>query len=231
MQARDVMTTQVVSVAPDTPVPEIARRLVENRISAVTVESQGRLVGIVSEGDLMRRPESGTDRRATWWLSILSVGEEQAAEFVKSHGRLAQDVMTRQVLTVAEDTPLEAVATLLERHRIKRVPVVREGGVVGIVSRANLLHGLAAAKPAPEPSADDRTLRTRVLDVAKGCGANLVYVNAVVSGAVVQLWGGVESEVQKKAIRVAAESVPGVKAVEDHLWVIPERVRGALGAQ
>lgn len=127
MQARDVMSTNVITVQSDATVQDIAKRLVENRISAVpVVERGGRLVGIVSEGDLMRRTESGTERHPTWWLFLLAAPEETARDYVKTHGRCAVDVMTRRVITVNEDTPIQEIAETLEKNRIKRVPVCTE---------------------------------------------------------------------------------------------------------
>ncbi|WP_333845235.1 CBS domain-containing protein [Pelomicrobium sp.] len=227
MQAKDVMTTPVVTVKPETQVSEIARLLLERGISAVpVVDAQERLLGIVSEGDLMRRPESGTERRPSWWLALLSDPREEAREYVKSHGLHAQDIMTRDVITVEEDTPLQEIAALLEKHRIKRVPVVRNGKVVGIVSRANLLQALVAQPPAKEISADDRTLREAVLKAVQSVGAGAVFVNAVVSEGVVHLWGITAFEEVKNAIRVAAERVPGVKQVKDEIKVLPHRAMG-----
>lgn len=227
MQAADVMTTQVVFVAPETPVAEVARCLVERRISAVPViRPDGRLVGIVSDGDLMRRAELGTERHPARWLA-----DDRARDFVKSHGLVAGDVMTGNVVTTTEEASLEDVATLLERYRIKRVPVLRGGRVVGIVSRADLLHGLVALQRAPAAPVSDRRLRTLIMETAAASGSDLLYVNVVVAAAVAELWGGVRSTEQKEAIRIAAASVPGVKAVEDHLWVLPEQVRGQLGSQ
>lgn len=227
MQAADVMTTHVVFVAPETPVAEVARCLIERRISAVPViRPDGGLVGIVSEGDLMRRAEMGTERHPARWLA-----DDRARDYAKSHGPVARDVMTRDVVTATEETSLEDVATMLERYRIKRVPVVRAGSVVGIVSRADLLHGLVALQRGPSAPASDRRLRTLVMQAAAASGSDLLYVNVVVAAAVVELWGGVRSQAQKEAIGIAAASVPGVKAVEDHLWVLPEQVRGQLGSQ
>src|SRR6266536_3997807 len=152
MQARDVMTTRVVTVEPDTAIEEVAKRLFENRISAVpVVEGDGRLVGIVSEGDLMRRPESGMERRPSWWLSFLLLPEQSAASYVKAHGRHAKDVMTRNVIMVEDSARIEGIAEILEKHGIKRVPVIREGKLVGIVSRADLLHGLVARQTGVSP--------------------------------------------------------------------------------
>src|SRR3972149_2283575 len=153
MHAKDVMTTQVVTVSLDAPVAEIAKQLVQRRISAVpVVDADGRPVGIVSEGDLMRRPETGGERHPSWWLALVAEAETQDREYVKSHGGRARDVMTRDLVTVTEEASLEEIATLLEKHRIKRVPVVREGKLVGIVSRANLLQGIVARQCVPQPS-------------------------------------------------------------------------------
>ena len=163
MQARDVMTTQVITVAPDTDVREIAKRLLESGISAVpVVERDGRIIGIVSEGDLMRRSESDTERRSSWWLSLLLLPEQKAIDYVKTHGHRAADVMTRRVITANDDASLEEVAEILEKHRIKRVPVVRDDKLVGIVSRANLLHGLVARQTGAKPSTDDWKIKAAV---------------------------------------------------------------------
>lgn len=161
MQAADVMTTNVITVQPDTGVREIARLLLKHRISAVpVVDTEQRARGIVSEGDLMRRAENDTDRRHSLWLEVIFSTPEKAADYIKTHGRTADDVMTRDVVTVKEDTPLHEIVGLLERHHIKRAPVTRDGRLVGIVSRANLLHGLAAkaAESAGPSSSDDQTI-------------------------------------------------------------------------
>lgn len=224
MLAKDVMTTNVVTVGPETPVPEIAQLFLKHRISGTPVVGpDGRLLGIVSEGDLLRRAETGTERHRSWWLTLVGGAEELAREYVKTHGRRAADVMTREVVTVAEDTPAAEIARLLEERRIKRVPVVREGRVVGIISRADLLRGLASWTPVEAPaSADDRALRERVLKSLRSAGlAAPALVNAVVTEGVVHLWGAVESEEERRACRVAAESVPGVRAVENHVGVTP----------
>ena len=232
MKARDVMTDDVISVDPETSVQSIARLLLERRISAVPViGSNGRLLGIVSEGDLMRRSETHTERRA-WWLEFLNGGEGGAERYLKSHGLVARDVMTPRPVTVSESTPLEKVATLLERNRIKRVPVVRGSKVVGIVSRANLLHALVAA-------ADGRTRRRKTSAVSRkdvireirAAGQSLDYVNVVLEGSTVYLWGGVKSDPERKAIALAARRSPGVSEVRNHIAVMSPRLIGSLGAQ
>lgn len=221
MRAKDVMTTNVISVGPDTEVRTVARRLIERRISAVpVVDHEDRILGIVSEGDLMRRPESDTERHPSWWLALLAMPEEKARDYLKSHGLTAKDLMSRDVVTVAEDTPLVEVATLLERHRIKRVPVVREGKIVGIVSRANLLHGLVAREAAPAATQDDAAIRQHVIDNAKKAGIDEGYINVVVAGGIVHIWGLVDSDAEKEAVRVAAETAPGVSAVENNVGVL-----------
>lgn len=225
MQAKDVMTSPVVTVAPDTPVAEVARLLLERHISAVpVVDADGRLVGIVSEGDLMRRPESGTDRRHAWWLALVSDPRQDAVEFLKTHGLHARDVMSHHVVTVGEDEPLDRIADLLERHGIKRVPVVRDGKVVGIVSRANLLQALVARPQPPAGQADDRALREAVKAAIAATGARALYVNVVVSDGVAHLWGLAYTDAEREAMRVAAEGVPGVKAVEARINLLPRGV-------
>src|SRR5690606_24225773 len=188
-----VMTTNVVSVTPDTPVEEIAKVLLDHRISAVPViDADGHVAGIVSEGDLMRRPESGTHRHSTWWLSLLASPAQQATEYVKSHGRKASEVMTQPVITVAEDTRLEEVADILERLRIKRVPVLRGNEVVGIVSRANLLHGLVTAKLPDTVTSDDETIRASLIEsIRKETGVQDQYLNVTVADGTAHLWGAV----------------------------------------
>lgn len=231
MKAKDVMTAPAVSVGPTTPVPAIARLLLARHISAVpVVDGLGSVIGMVSEGDLMRRPESETEGAASWWLALLAGPEERAARYLRSHGLEARDVMTREVFTVNEEASLEEIATLLERHHIKRVPVLRDGALVGIVSRANLLHGLVARAPTGRASRNQRApTRTAVLAAIRAAELPTDYVNVVVAEGVAHLWGGVESRTEADAIRLAAERTPGVRRVEDHLFVMPMRLIGAMG--
>jgi CBS domain-containing protein len=222
MRARDIMTRHVITVEPETDVREIAKRLVDNRISAVpVVDAGGALVGIVSEGDLMRRPESEMESHPSWWLSLLLLPEEQARKYVKTHGRHARDVMTRRVITVDEDASLEAIADTLEKHRIKRVPVAREGKVMGIVSRADLLHGLVARQSDAGSSIDDRAIKKAIERALADAGVMGRCLNIVVSGGIVHLWGAVITPDEKEAVRVAAENASGVKGVRDHLHALP----------
>jgi CBS domain-containing protein len=219
MKAKDIMTTKVATVGPDMPVNAIAALLLERHISAVPViDDDRRILGIVSEGDLMRRGE--TERRPSWWLAAFSNAEELAREFTKTRGIRAKDVMTREVLTVTEETPIATIAELLEKRRIKRVPVVRDGRIVGIVSRADLLRALAVQdiKPMVPVTQDDRVIRDQLLAVLKRePWADTHLLNILVSDGVVHLWGLVGSDAEQKALRVAAETIPGVRGVEDHL--------------
>lgn len=224
MKAADVMTRHVVSVTGDVSVRSIATMLLEHGISAVpVVDTDGKVIGMVSEGDLMRRHETQTERRRPWWLRVFADPETTAGEYAKAHGRTAREVMTRDVIQVSEDTAVDAIADLLERHRIKRVPVTRDGRLVGIVSRANLLQGLASAPGLrPEIAADDRAIRLQLAGEleARGFGAG-VAPNIVVHDGVVHLWGSVASSTERNAVRVAAESIPGVVRVVDHTIVPP----------
>jgi CBS domain-containing protein len=217
MKAAEVMESHVVSVRPETTVCDVARELVARKISAVPVlEDDGKLVGIVSEGDLIRRVESGTERHRSWWLELLTTSEQLATEYVKSHARYAGEVMTRQVVTVEEDTPLAKIAHLFEHHNIKRVPVVRNGKMVGIVSRLDLLHVLANLHSKSAPIMDDAGIHAEVLRQLKPehWFASAQVEISVRDGAV-KIEGIVMSQEQRAAIRVAAENVPGVRNVSD----------------
>ncbi|HXF86981.1 MAG TPA: CBS domain-containing protein [Xanthobacteraceae bacterium] len=224
MKASDVMVTNVISVGPNACVQDVAHILLTNHISAVpVVDADGRIVGIVSEGDLMRRAETGTLRRRPWWLAVLTGREGLAAEYVKEHSRKVADVMTRNVVTVQPDTPLAEVAAILERNRIKRVPVVKDGKIVGIVSRANLLQALASLRKQIEGiTPSDAVIRERVIEKLKAePWARPSLINVIVQNGTVDLWGVVDSQTEKKAVRVAAEVTPGVTAVNDNLIIRP----------
>lgn len=226
MQAIDIMTPNVVCVDADTNVRDIAQLLLEHRISAVPViDDERKVLGIVSEGDLMRRVKEDANNSRSWWLSLFTGGKD-AGEYVKSHGRKAHEVMTPNPLTVEENAPLHTIARLLEKHHIKRVPVVREGKLVGIVSRANLLQGVANAVVAPtESPADDRQIREAILEeVRKHAGVRTETISIIVDGGAAEIWGLVESLDQKQAVTVAAENTPGVTKVENNLGMMP---RGA----
>ena len=224
MKAADVMVSAVISVRPNARVEEVASTLLANRISAVPViDEQGELLGIVSEGDLMRRAEAGTDRSRSWWLEYLTGKQVLAAEYVKSHSHKITDVMTRSVITATPETPLGEIATLLERNRIKRVPIVQNGKVVGIVSRANLLQALARmpAKDATTTHANDSEIRDKVLSLLNGELWRPLLLNVIVHDGNVDLWGFVTSNDEKKAARIAVEGIVGVKSINDHLTIPP----------
>jgi CBS-domain-containing membrane protein len=222
MKATDVMATNVITVRPDTPVATIAEVLLANRISAVpVVNDKNVLVGIVSEGDLIHRVEAGTERHRSWWLELLTGKETLAHEFVMSHARKAADVMTRPVISVQPDTPLGDIASLLEKHRIKRVPVASNGKIVGIVSRANLIQALVNLNRAKtEASVDDLTLHSNILEQLRSKPwVDPSTISILVNNGSVELWGIVDSETEKNAIRVAVEVTPGVRQVANKLVV------------
>lgn len=233
MQAKDVMTPWVATIDPDSTIRDAAKMMLERRVSALpVVDGKDRLVGIISEGDLVRRPELGTDQARSWWLRLLGMTGENAADFAKTHATRVRHAMTSPVVSVTEGTPLGKIALLLEGRRIKRVPVLRAGQLVGIVSRADLVRQLAVAPPARRPaSGDDRSLRRRMLNQVRESGVDASYLNISASGGVLHLWGGVRSDAEKRALRVAAQRVPGVRRLEDHTFVMPPRLIGALGAQ
>ncbi|WP_376960206.1 CBS domain-containing protein [Azospirillum sp. A26] len=232
MKAIDLMTPRVITIGPDATVAEAARTMLENHISGLpVVDGSGKVVGIISEGDLLRRVELGTERHRSWWLGLMSGGTLPAEDFIKSHARKVADVMTTHVTTVDESASPEEVVRVMETRRIKRVPVVRRGALVGIISRANLLRALASVSPeTPAAAADDRDLKDRVTAAVKELSWESRSHDAiVVRNGVVQLWGFVSSGSQRDALRVAAERVPGVKAVENNIQVVDPAESGAWG--
>ncbi|MDR5900969.1 MULTISPECIES: CBS domain-containing protein [Halomonas] len=226
MQAADIMTRNVITVGRDSEVREIASLLLEHGISAVPVVSDSdEVLGIVSEGDLIRRVED--DKRKSWWLRLFAVNDP--GEYVKSHGRRAHEIMTPDPLTIGEDMPLAQISRLLEKHHIKRVPVVSNGKLVGIVSRANLLQGFAVVGPeTAATSADDREIREAIRkEIDQNTGVLVDRINVIVSQGQVELWGLVENDKERMAVQVAAENAAGVKEVKNNLGYVPRGFGGA----
>ncbi len=223
MQVRDVMTRNVLSVSAGTTILEAARTMLKNKISGLPViDAEGRVVGMVTEGDFLRRHEIGTERRRPKWLEFLLGPGRMAEDYVHAAGRKIEDVMTRDPVTVGEGDSLETVVELMERRHIKRLPVLRDGKIVGIVSRANLTQALVNLARGEEASAgDDPAIHERILAAfAKQPWAP--QINVVVKEAVAELWGTITDERERQACIVTAENVAGVRAVHDHLvWVEP----------
>jgi CBS-domain-containing membrane protein len=226
MKAADVMVSNVVTTTPEASVQEVAALLLKNRISAVPVVTRdGKLVGIISEGDLIHRKETGTEHHRSWWMQLLLGRTPLAAEYVKAHSHKVSDVMTRDVVTAKPDTPLRDVAALLEKHGIKRVPILHNGKLVGIVSRANLVQALAThiAPVQTSTAVDDLTIREEVMARLDGkVWTAFAPINVIVEDGVVHLWGTVDSETVKRAVWLAVEETAGVQAINDHLVI--ERV-------
>jgi CBS domain-containing protein len=225
MKAKDVMTRRIVSIAPDATVLQAARLMLQHHISGLpVVDASGTLVGILSEGDFLRRRETATERRRSRWLEFLMGPGKIAAEYTHSHGEKVSEVMTDEARTVDEDTDLEAVVELMERHRIKRVPVMRAGKMTGILTRSNLMHAMVSmARSETAAPKGDADIRERLLsEIQAQDWAPAATVNPVVRNGVVELWGAIMDERQRAALQVAAENIPGVKAVKDHLvWIEP----------
>ena len=222
MQARDVMVSPVVTVGKSATVRDVAKLLLEKRISAVpVVDDTGKVIGIVTEGDLIYRAEAGTERHDTWWVRFLTDDATIAADYVKSHAMKVEDVMTSDVITAPPEAPLHEIAMLLEERRIKRVPIVnKDGNLAGIVSRANLIQVVASARPPLEMTLPDLTIRQTLLEEFKKQSlAHTHNLSVTVTNGVIDLWGYAKSGEERKAIRVAAEAIPGVTAVNDHLAV------------
>jgi len=229
MKARDVMVSPVVTVGENDMVRDVAKLLIVKRISAVPVaDSAGKVIGIVTEADLLHRLEAGTERPASWWLSLISGDRAVEDDYIKSHATKVSEVMTRDVKTVDPDTPLAEIANLFEEHHINRIPIVSKGGdLVGIVSRANIVQVVASVRPKLEISSSDVEIRKRLMDeLKKQPWSHMHRLNVTVTGGIVDLWGFVEFDEERRAIKVAAESIPGVTGVNDHLKPVTESSGG-----
>jgi CBS domain-containing protein len=226
MNAGDVMIREVVTVGPDTPVLQIVQLLLARGISGVpVVDEDGTLVGVVSEGDLLRRVEIGTEKRRGSWRAFFTGTATLAEEYVRSHGALARDIMTHEVVTVERTTPLGEIANLMEERHIKRVPVLEDGKLVGLVSRSNLLRAFASQQPGPSSAvaADDTAIREALLaELGRQIWSRRAENTVVVTDGVVHLWGLVATQEELRAVELAANSVPGAKAVRNHMIVLSE---------
>jgi len=225
MQVKDVMSRQIVSIGAEAPVLDAVQLMLQHRISGLPViDASGNLQGVVTEGDFLRRAETGTQRKRARWIEFLMGPGRLASEYVRASGGKVGEVMTPEVHTVTEDAPLEDAVHLMERHRVKRLPVMRDGKVVGIVTRSNLMRALAHFALAAQPAAaGDATIRARLLaELGKQPWAPVGLINVVVTDGIVKLSGALTDERERQAIRVAAENIPGVRKVEDHLiWIEP----------
>ena len=218
------MSADVVCVGVTESVFDAAELLLGARVSAAPVlNDKGAVVGIVSEADLLRRAEIETDNRKGWLARLLDSGSSAANDFVSANTRRVADVMTREVVTAGPDTPLRELVTLMERHGVKRIPIVSDGVLAGVVSRADLLRALLSREPgAPVRQPTDRALREAVVEaIDKHPWSSRWPVNVFANDGVVHLWGFVENEDVRKALRVAAENVPGTRKVKNHLRLMP----------
>ncbi len=224
MKISDVMTRRVISVAPEVGIRDAMELMLKNRISGLPViDGGGKLVGVLSETDFLRRTETGTERRPSPWYDAFFGSAESARAYIRAHGLKVEDVMSRKPITVAENTPLEKAVDLMEQYRIKRLPVVHGGKVVGIVTRANLLRALVSIhRAAREPLKQDDAIRDRIADAMnKETWTSGMLVEVLVHDGVVDLWGRVEDVSHRDALKVLVEATPGVKRVEDHLSWAP----------
>jgi CBS domain-containing protein len=223
MIVSDVMTRNIISVAPDATVDEAVRLMLAHDISGVcVVDEKGELAGVLTQGDLLRRDELGTQRHRPWWLRLFVSPARMAAEFTHANGRYVSDVMTRDVLTVAHDASLEHVVTMMEHHRIKRLPVTQDGRIIGIATRSDLLRALIGHVRGSKPLAtDDRTIRSAILaGLEAQPWAPMTTLNVTVAAGIVDLWGSITNEEERRAIRVIAENTAGAKKINDHLVYI-----------
>lgn len=228
MNASEIMSHPVIGIGPDEPIAEAARRMLQHRISGLPVTQGDRLLGIVTEGDLLRRAELGTEKRRPHWLEFVVGPGASAGEYVAAHGRKVAEVMSQEIVAVDPQAPLESIVGLMEKRRIKRVAVVDEGRLVGIVSRADLMRALlrelvGAAAAASKAGASDRAIREHIMGVIEHEPWGPRFsVDVTVTNGIVDLHGTITDDRERAAVRVAAENAVGVKKVHDHLvWVEP----------
>jgi CBS domain-containing protein len=220
MKVSDVMTRRAICINPEASIVDAIRLMIANHISGLpVVDREGKLVGMVSEGDFLRRAELATERHRSVWFDAIFGPAESATEFIHSHGLNVEEVMSRNPAFVIEDTSLTEVVHLMETRRVKRLPVLRGSRVVGVVSRANLLRALLSLHRAtPTISMDDASLRDRILsDIEKESWSVGAEVDVTVHDGVADLWGSVTDLKQRDALKVLVETTPGVMRVEDHL--------------
>ncbi len=223
MRARHVMVSPVKTGKADMTVRDVAKILTENHISALPiVDDAGNVIGIVSEGDLIRRAEIGTEAPRRSWLSFFAGNIELAQQYARSHATQVKDLMTRDIVAVVPDTPLSEIANLFESRNIKRVPVIEAGKLVGIVTRANLVQAIATAPQDERQMLSDEEVRRNIQNRLEAeRWTNVTMLNVTVSGGVVHLWGLVRSEAERSAVRIAIEGTPGVRSVKDNLALEP----------
>jgi len=222
MRAHQIMTRSVITTSPDTTILEAAKTMLQHHVSGLpVVDAASKLVGIVSEGDFIRRSEIGTQRKRGRWLKFLLGAGVAATDYVHEHGRKVSEVMTTDPITVVEDATLEQIVTSMETNGVKRLPVVRGGKLVGIVSRANLLQAVASlVREIPDPTADDDHIRSRVIAAIEKNDWSPYGLNVIVRDGIVHLSGVITDESSRQAAMVAAENVAGVSKVHDHLCCV-----------
>ena len=199
--------------------------MIHHRISGLPViDVSGTVVGMITEGDLLRRTETGTDPHVSGWRSLLIGPERLAEQYVRTHARKVEEVMTRDVVSIAPATPLAEVVALMQARRVKRLPVLEHGRLSGIVSRADLLRALQQLLPKVATAAiSDADIRRRILaEVDQQRWAPRASIDIKVENGRVELRGLILHEGEREALRVLAENTPGVKSVTDQLvWVEP----------
>jgi len=224
MRAHQIMTRQVITIAVHAPIVDAANIMLDKHVSGLpVVDEAGKLVGIVSQGDFIRRVEIGTQRKRGRWLKFLVGPGRAASDFVRERGRKVGEIMTSDPCTVTEDAKLEDIVELMERNNIKRLPVMREDNLVGIVTRSNLLQAVAwLTRDVPDPTADDDHIRERIVASVEKADWAPFGLSVIVVNGVVHLSGVITNEKSREATVVAAENIYGVTKVHDHLcWVEP----------
>jgi CBS domain-containing protein len=225
MLARDIMRSPVVSVSPHTTVMDAIALMLERKLSGLpVVTADQQLVGIVSEGDFLRRFELGTESQRPRWIEFLRGPGRAAEEFVRTHGRRVDEVMSVDVAIADASATLNDVVTLMERRHIKRIPIVEAGKVVGIVTRADILRALAQGSAAlNRDEGNDLSIRRAILAACEQQSwAPRALIAVDVKDGIVDFSGTIFDERERQGLKVIAENIPGVRGIRDHMvWIEP----------
>jgi CBS domain-containing protein len=227
MKASEIMTKRVISIEPEATIVQAIKLMLKNHLSGLPViDGSGNLVGIITEGDFLHRREIGTELKRNAWLDAIFGPEQSAQDYVRAHGIRVAELMTRPPITVDADTSLDKVVHLMERHHIKRLPVLRKGKLVGIISRANLIRALASIhRASSKTSRNDQEIRKRIVaDIEKQNWAYGADVMVLVRDGVVDLCGTLNDSSQRGALKALVREKSGVRKLYDHLRLKDEGI-------
>jgi CBS domain-containing protein len=225
MKAADAMSRDLLTVTPDSTIASAIELMIEHRVSGLPVVTRdGQVAGVITEGDLLRRPETGTDVSHSLWRALLGSPGREAEEYARAHGRQVGEVMSRGIVSAPPDVDLAGVVSLMEAHHVKRVLILERDRLVGIITRADILRALLQElSDSPDPGTNDQEIRQRFRTALQELRwAPRATVTGSVTNGTLTLEGVILDPRERGALHVIAENIPGVRRVIDRLvWVEP----------